>query len=271
MTCTYHADMPNAETRTVSLSATTDGAVSAIATTDSGILHLYGSGGIGGTTASATVSFVTPTSLVDETVTVGDNLKGALGVFNVASASLSTTYSLTFGPYAVCESKQIDNVASFLTNDRANSGSATAGVTINVVGCGSQDNGCTLTIGYWKTHSQSGPAPYDNAWKNLGTAEQNTAFFLSGQSWLEVFNTAPAGNAYYTLAHQYMAAKLNILNGAASTPAVTSAIAAAEALFAASTPAQVSKSKTLKDQFGALVGTLSAYNEGTTGPGHCSQ
>jgi hypothetical protein len=271
MTCSYQAFLPDGNTRTVSLTATTNGAVTTITTSDADQVHLYGSGDVGGTNTATSVSFVTPTTLVDEEVSVDDNLKGALGVFNVASASLSTTYSLTFGPYAVCESKQIGNTASFLTNDRANVGSSTAGVTVNVVGCGSQDSGCTLTQGYWKTHSQVGPAPYDNAWLNLSAAQENTVFFLSGQSWIQVFGTPPAGNAYYTLAHQYMAAKLNILNGASATPAVTSAMAAAEALFAANQPTVVGKSKTLKDQFGALVGTLGSYNEGLTGPGHCSQ
>ena len=27
--------------------------------------------------------------------------------------------------------------------------------------------GCTLTPGYWKTHSEFGPAPYDDNWANL--------------------------------------------------------------------------------------------------------
>jgi hypothetical protein len=132
--------------------------------------------------------------------------------------------------------------------------------------------GCTLTQGYWKTHSDRGPAPYDDAWKNLGALEEDTPFFLSGATWYGVFWTAPAGNAYYNLAHQYMAAKLNLLNGAATTPAVTAAISSAEVLLGSKTPAQVAGLKgTAKAPWVAAAGTLGQYNEGLIGPGHCSE
>lgn len=132
--------------------------------------------------------------------------------------------------------------------------------------------GCTYTLGYWKTHSKSGPAPYDPTWALLGASEENTSFYLSGQTWLAVFKTAPAGNAYYQLAHQYMAAKLNVLGGADPTVAA-SAIAAAEALFGAYTPAQVAalaKNSPVRAQFISLSGTLDQYNNGIIGPGHCN-
>jgi hypothetical protein len=134
-----------------------------------------------------------------------------------------------------------------------------------------EDEGCTLTIGYWKTHSEKGPAPYDDTWAELPNGA-DTPFFLSGQTWYEVFETAPGGNAYYQLAHQYMGAKLNILNGASTTPAVVAAIADAEVLFNTYTPAQVGAWKGTQGaraQFISLAGTLGHYNEGLIGPGHC--
>ena len=36
------------------------------------------------------------------------------------------------------------------------------------------DEGCTYTLGYWKTHSDRGPAPYDNGWKNVGPRWKRT-------------------------------------------------------------------------------------------------
>ncbi|MDD5111960.1 MAG: MopE-related protein [Candidatus Altiarchaeota archaeon] len=134
---------------------------------------------------------------------------------------------------------------------------------------------CTLTQGYWKTHSASGPAPYDENWMNASILQENTTFYLSGQTWLQVFRTPVQGNAYYQLAHQYMAAKLNVLMNWAPAPAeVTSAITQAEALFNTYTPAQIAalkgKSATaVKAQFQSLASTLGSYNEGTIGPGHC--
>jgi hypothetical protein len=133
--------------------------------------------------------------------------------------------------------------------------------------------GCTLTQGYWKTHSAFGPAPYDNTWASLpGGQGASTTFFLSGQTWFQVFRTAPAGNAYYNLARQYMAARLNILNGASAPASVTNAIATATTLFNTYTPAQIGALKgknSLRQQFISLAGTLASYNEGAIGPGHC--
>jgi hypothetical protein len=126
--------------------------------------------------------------------------------------------------------------------------------------------GCTLTQGYWKTHSKYGPAPYDATWALIG---EDTPFFSSGQTWYQAINTSSAGgNAYYILAQQYIAAKLNLAGGTSSTPAVNTALAGAEAFFAAYTPSST-LSKAVRAQAIAYAGTLADYNEGDIGPGHC--
>jgi hypothetical protein len=130
--------------------------------------------------------------------------------------------------------------------------------------------GCTLTQGYWKTHSDLGPAPFDDTWDLLPSGS-STIFYLSGQTWYQAFHTAPAGNAYYNLAHHYMAAVLNGLAGA-DLSAVSSEIITADGLFSTWTPAQIGALKgndALRQQFISLAGVLGAYNEGITGPGHC--
>jgi hypothetical protein len=71
-----------------------------------------------------------------------------------------------------------------------------------------------------------------------------------------------------------MAAKLNVLNGAASTPAVDTALSTAETLFNTYTPAQVAAMKAnnaVRKQFIELASLLDSYNNGFTGPGHCSE
>lgn len=138
------------------------------------------------------------------------------------------------------------------------------------------ETGCTLTQGYWKTHSGYGPASKpDPSWNLLpGGLGPDTVFFLSGQTWYQVFWTAPAGNQYYNLAHQYMAARLNVFNGASAPAAVASAIASATTLFETYTPAQVGamdSKNAVRKQFVTLAGTLGSYNEGLTGPGHCDE
>jgi hypothetical protein len=131
-------------------------------------------------------------------------------------------------------------------------------------------DGCTLTQGYWKTHSDLGPAPFDETWDLLASGS-STIFYLSTQSWYEVFHTAPAGNAYYNLAHQFMAAVLNGLAGADLTDVIAE-LSAADGLFAAWTPDDIGALKgsdALRQQFISLAGALADFNEGSTGPGHC--
>jgi hypothetical protein len=136
-------------------------------------------------------------------------------------------------------------------------------------------SGCTFTLGYWKTHNASfkGGAAPDPTWNLLpGGLAESTVFFLSGKTWFQTFNTAPAGNAYYVLSQQYMAARLNVLSGASVPAAVGTAIATSTLLFNTYTPAQIGAlkgSNALRAQFIALAGTLDSYNTGATGPGHC--
>ena len=85
-----------------------------------------------------------------------------------------------------------------------------------------------------------------------------------------MFWTSPKkGNAYYILAHQYMAARLNLLAGAASTAQVDAALAWATTFFSTYTPSS-SLSKAVKDQAIAYAGLLDDYNNGRIGPGHCA-
>jgi hypothetical protein len=91
-------------------------------------------------------------------------------------------------------------------------------------------------------------------------------------TWYQVFWTAPAGNVYYILAHQYMAATLSILNGADSTPEVVAALADAKEFLETYTPAQAAALKgAARNAIVALAATLDDYNNGLIGPGHCSE
>lgn len=116
--------------------------------------------------------------------------------------------------------------------------------------------GCTYTQGYYKNKGSS-LLPAGN-------------FYLSGQSWLAVLETAPQhGNPYYILAHQYIAAFLNA-KSASTTPAVDAALSASAAYFGVATPANWSANGAYsKDQLTGWAGTLGDYNEGKLGPGHC--
>jgi hypothetical protein len=144
-----------------------------------------------------------------------------------------------------------------------------------VITVDSCDFGCTFTQGYWKTHAIYAPKPQfakkrDATWDEVGPLAENTVFFLSGTTWINVFHTPPKGNAYYNLAHQYMAAKLNGYGGASVPANVATAIANAEAWFALYPPSH-SFWKTSKNQVMQAAGILGSYNEGSIGPGHCAE
>ncbi|MEJ2325191.1 MAG: hypothetical protein P8Y77_10530, partial [Nitrospirota bacterium] len=137
-----------------------------------------------------------------------------------------------------------------------------------------EESQCTLTPGYWKTHSIYGPAiPSDDTWAQLSNGA-DTPFFLSGQTYYEVQWTDPRGNAYYILAHQYIAAELNFLNGSYPS-AIQVAFDEATALFNTYTPEEIAAAKgkdghTLREEYTSLASILDDYNSGWTGPGSCS-
>ena len=220
------------------------------------------------------------TTVTDTNAVTSTNPTGRLGTV-CATDTLPRTFSydvLINGPTNPldCGTTQVPNTATSTTNDSGTIDTAVWTIDVNIH-C---QDGCTLTQGYWKTHSSYGPAPTDEAWMLLpdmdgdGVIEgPDESFYLSGQTWYAVFWTKPAGNAYYILAKQYMAAVLNGVNGA-STTSITTALADAEALFEQYTPADIAKMKgkhPVRAEFISLADTLTQYNEGLIGPGHCDE
>lgn len=125
---------------------------------------------------------------------------------------------------------------------------------------------CTYSQGYWKTH---GPIPTGNnlnEWNVtsllLGTVPYSNAQLQA------IFETPAAGNGLIALAHQLIAAKLNLSNGADGTDALA-AIAAADALIGGRVVPPVGAGYLAPASTSALITALSDYNEGATGPGHC--
>ncbi len=131
--------------------------------------------------------------------------------------------------------------------------------------------GCTLTQGYWKTHSEckeNGNGPKrDNTWDYIG---ENSLFFKSNQNYCEVFNTQPSNKngKYYILAHQYIATELNLYNNSDPTD-ITDYFKDATDFLENYTPEDVRNSKDLESKAVNLGGKLDEYNNGKTGPGHC--
>ena len=254
LTCSYTANLPDGSDRVNTATVSTSGAV-------------------GGGSGSADVDFSTATiTEVDTCIDVTDTNVGFLGTVCFGDAPVTFNYSLEIGPYTEpdgCGHHSVDNTASIVTNDTGTTGEDTWTMDVNVP-C---EGGCTLTQGYWKTHSEYGPAPYDATWAILA-AGADTIFFLSEQSYYQVLWTSPRrGNAYYILAHQYIAAAMNQLNGADVPGEVLDAFNEATTLFETYTPRDIGSRSNLevRSLFLSLASILDDYNNGFTGPGHCSE
>jgi len=259
--CAYSADLPDAASRVNTAKATLqnyafgwDGTMTMAGTTDF--------------SGTAKVIFGDPAEEIDECIAVSDTYADALGQVCYGTDTLPKMFSYTrlVGPYYACGTYKVENVASFIANDTGANGSDSWTVTVNVP-CA----GCTLTQGYWKTHSKYGPASYDATWdaKDGGDA----GFLGTGLSYYEMLWTVPkGGNAYVILAHQYIAAELNVLNGASIPDEVLAAWNQAGGLLVKYQD-DMSIPKKGKDRELAiqLYELLDDYNNGYIGPGHCSE
>lgn len=85
---------------------------------------------------------------------------------------------------------------------------------------------------------------------------------------LQIFNQPAAGNGLLALAHQLIATKLNIANGA-DPSAIQSAVNSADALIGALVVPPIGNGFLSPGATSTLTNTLDNYNLGVTGPGHC--
>jgi hypothetical protein len=128
--------------------------------------------------------------------------------------------------------------------------------------------GCTYSQGYWKTHGPEGcnPASSGNLWPltsmTLGTVVYSDAQLCS------IMQTPAAGNGLITLAHQLIAAKMNIANGSDPT-SIAATIASADALIGNLAIPPVGAGFVAPANTAAMTSALDNYNLGATGPGHC--
>lgn len=122
---------------------------------------------------------------------------------------------------------------------------------------------CTYTIGFWKNHPELWPPGCEPM--SLGANAYSFAELMA------ILNTSAAGNGAISLAHQLIAAKLNICQGADGS-AAAACIATADALLSGCGADKVPPSGTCSLSPGATGATtqcLNNYNTGLTGPGHC--
>lgn len=135
-------------------------------------------------------------------------------------------------------------------------------VVEQICGCPPPPTQCARTQGYWK--SKPGvvwPSGFD----------RSATFFSSGLSWQQVLDTPPQGSGYLILAHQYIAAALNVASGTVKPAGITSILAQAKAWFSSgTTPASCPSGACATQKSWAAV--LDSYNNGNYpgGPKHCA-
>lgn len=213
---------------------------------------------------------------IDETATLDDELACPAGFTCTPSGPWTTTLTgssvtslmITVTNVSACDAEEtrvgtLTNSATLTESDTHMTHSASAAVTL-YADCpttpGGGMEGCTLTQGYWQRWTDRWPAGYS----------PDDTFYNSGQTWLDVLQTPPAGgNAYYILAHQFIAATLNVANGATAPAEVQTALANAAAYFAAASPTTPYPSGYQRSDLIAWASTLDQFNNGYIGPGHC--
>jgi len=213
--------------------------------------------------ASVGYAFGAPASEIDECVNVNDSMVGNLGVVCASESPRTFTYSHEFVGGAECTVTPVVNTVTETGQDTGNLHDQASWTVVVTTPC---DQGCSLTIGYWKTHSIYGPAQYDDTWAGY----QDAPFYGNGVTWYQMIQMNPAGgNPYIQLARQYIGAKLNQANGA-DVSAIASTLASAETWLSGYTYT-ATFTKAQKSAMVALASTLDSYNNGLIGPGHCSE
>jgi hypothetical protein len=128
--------------------------------------------------------------------------------------------------------------------------------------------GCTFTQGYWSNKPGV-------VWP-VSRPQRTDLFFNSSMSYQQIMDASVrGGNAYINLAHQYIAATLNVANAACEPRSVVDVIAASTGFFsgfAAGSSFCASSPKGCPLQV-TWAGILADYNQGTgayaSNPAHC--
>jgi hypothetical protein len=180
-----------------------------------------------------------------------------------AALSTGTSYAKVV-PYSVDAPPLV--LGSIRNAARVTSGAALLAesnydVVEQVCACPPPPTKCARTQGYWGSKpGVAWPAGYD----------RNAMFFSSGLTWQQILNTSPQGSGYLVLAHQYIAAVLNVASGTVQPTSIKTTLAQAKAWFASgTTPASCASGACATQKSWAAV--LDSYNNGTYpgGPKHC--
>jgi len=148
-----------------------------------------------------------------------------------------------------------NHVVTFTSTDNCGAQSICS-YTIAVTILSEPPASCPLSQGYWKNHEELWPASALPMMLGTTNAYNKTSL-------LALLNRSPRGDASIILAHQLIAAKLNVANGSPVPSNVQEAIDDADAAIgSASLPMNVRSNTTLGYAMTYLAGVLDDYNNG---------
>ena len=178
-------------------------------------------------------------------ISISDDLIDACGTNNACNTPLDCNTAYVFRAFAHA-------------NNQFHRGPFSYGQWSTGPCAGAGGGGCTDTQGYWKN--------YSNAWPvqnvTLGTMNYPQAQLL------QILNQPASGNGLVSLAHQLIAAKLNIASGA-DPSAIQSAVNGADALIGTLVVPPAGNGVLSPGVTSTLKNQLDNYNLGVIGPGHC--
>jgi hypothetical protein len=181
-----------------------------------------------------------------------------LGSFTVSPGTRVLSYSIPFTPVAGCTY----SVVSTVTLASGNFSTSSTTFEANCMDQPCATTGCTLTQGYWKNHADKWPV---------------TTLTLGGRTYtqnelLAILRQPVKGNGLISLAHQLIAAKLNVANGAKCTT-INRLIADADAMIGSLVVPPSGTGSLSTSSVGSLVTALDNFNNGLIAgcPGHCSE
>ena len=120
---------------------------------------------------------------------------------------------------------------------------------------------CIRSQGWWKTHPDAWPV----------TSLRLGGVIYSKSQLLEIWSTAAAGNGLLALAHQLMAAKLNLVAGALAPSSVTDDITAADALIGNKVVPPIGNGFLPPQVTSSLTGDLEEFNTEQSGDILCAR
>jgi hypothetical protein len=144
--------------------------------------------------------------------------------------------------------------------------SASPDLFCGTLACSPAVAGCVVTADWWKDH---GPLPRRgnvNEWGVASLALGNVTY--SDLDLQAILETPAEGNGLVALAHQLIAAKLNIFNGT-DDASIASTVAAADKAIGDLVVPPGGKGYLELPATWSLTQALTGYNEGASGPAHC--